>query len=330
MTLSQLAKLTGTSVGTVSKAFSGSHEISEETRNRIFETAKAHDCFDKYYKAPRKRPLIALMPPEPESEYYGREMGMIEKALTEKGVDTIIAFTRFDAERQVELFRELAYGLKVDGIILWGTGAKIKNPDQIPLITVTASEPTQNADVVRMNVANGITELANVIKQYGHTEVGFIGEKFTTYKEEKLKEAMRHIGIPVHNKYFHRSKKRFAEAGEDGMKTLIENGTVPTVIVTAYDQIAYGAMQAARNAGYKIPEDISFVGMDDLSVTPYFDIPLTSLRMDFEAVCPQIIDLLFKRMENRYYRSREEIIAPVKLNLRPSLLDKKASKPSSR
>ena len=321
MTLSQLAKLTGTSVGTVSKAFSGSHEISEETRNRIYEAAKEHGCFDKYYKAPRKRPLIALLPPEPESEYYGREMGMIEKALTKRGADTIIAFTRFDVNRQEELFRELAYGLKADGIILWGTGEKIKNPDQIPLITITEAEPTQNADAVRKSMTNGIGELANIIKQYGHTEVGFIGEKFTTYKEDTLKKAMRSIGIPVHNKYFYRSKLRFADAGEDGMKELIKRNAVPTVIVAAYDHIAYGAMQAARNAGYKIPEDISFVGMDDISATPYFDIPLTSLQMDFEAVCPQIIELLFKRIENRYYRSREEIITPVKVNVRPSLLD---------
>ena len=321
MTLSQLAKLTGTSVGTVSKAFSGSREISEETRNRIYEVAKEHGCFDKYYKAPRKRPLIALLPPEPESEYYGREIGLIEKALTKRGADTIIAFTRFDINRQAELFRELAYGLRADGIILWGAGEKIKNPDNIPLITITASEPTQNADVVRMNMASGIAELANTLKQYGHTEVGFIGETLTVYKEETLKKAMRSIGIPVHNKYFHRSKKRFAEAGADGIAELIGRNAVPTVIVAAYDQIAYGAMQAARKAGYKIPEDISFVGMDDLSVTPYFDIPLTSLQMDFEAVCPQIIDLLFKRLENQYYRAREEINAPVKLNVRPSLLD---------
>ena len=98
MTLTQLAKLAKTSVGTVSKAFSGSREISEETRNRIYEIARESGCFDKYYKAPRSRPLIALMPPEPESELYGRDIGMIEKALTQSGADTIIAFTRFDAE----------------------------------------------------------------------------------------------------------------------------------------------------------------------------------------------------------------------------------------
>ena len=322
MTLTQLAKLAETSVATVSKAFSGSREISEETRSRIFEIAKKHDCFDKYYKAPRSRPLIALLPPEPESEYYGREIGMIEKALSERGADTIIAFTRFDPQRQTQLFRELAYGLKVDGIIMWGMGKELKNPEHIPLIAIATTGQPQNADVVRLDLAEGIAEMANAIKEYGHTEVGFIGEKFTVYKEEKLKNSLRRIGLPYHEKYFHCSKHRFAAAGEDGMKELIKRNAVPSVIVAAYDQIAYGAMQAARNAGYRIPEDISFVGIDDISSTPYFEIPLSSLQIDFESVCPRIVELLFKRMDNRYYRSREELTVPVILNLRDSLARK--------
>ena len=319
MTLTQLAKLTNTSVGTVSKAFSGSREISEETRKRIFEVAKKYDCFDKYYKAPRNRPLIALLPPEPESEYYGREIGVIEKALSSRGADTIIAFTRFDAERQTQLFRELAYGLKVDGIIIWGMGKELKNPDHIPLIAIATSSHSQNADTVRLDLAGGIVSIAETLKAYGHTDVGFLGEKFTVYKEEAVKNSLRRVGLPFYSKYFFCSQLRFAEAGEEGMRELIKRNAVPSVIVTAYDQIAYGAMQVARGEGYRIPEDISFVGMDDISATQYFDIPLSSLQTDFEAVCPRIVDLLFKRLDNRYYRSREEITIPVKFNIRDSL-----------
>jgi DNA-binding LacI/PurR family transcriptional regulator len=258
------------------------------------------------------------MSPEPESEFYGREIGVIEKELTKRGADTIIAFTRFDSERETQLFRELAYGLRADGIILWGAGRDIANPDQIPFIAITASKP-QNADNVRRNMEEGMEELAKTLKAYGHKEIGFIGERFTLHKEEILKKAMRRIGLPVHDKYFFCSEARFAEAGKQGMEELIKRNAVPTVVVAAYDQIAYGAMQAARNAGYRIPEDVSFVGIDNISVTPYFEIPLSSLETDFEAVCPQIIDLLFKRIENRYYRAKEEIVAPVKLNLRESL-----------
>ena len=50
MNLETLAKLAEVSVGTVSKAFSGSKEISEDTKDRIFALAKEHGCFDKYNK----------------------------------------------------------------------------------------------------------------------------------------------------------------------------------------------------------------------------------------------------------------------------------------
>ena len=322
MTLTQLAKFAGTSVGTVSKAFSGSREISEETKKRIFETAKQHGCFDKYYKAPRKRPLIALMPPEPEGEFYGREIGLIEKAFTESGADTIITFTRFDHERQEHLFRELAYGLKVDGIVLWGISRPEKNPDQIPLVIISARKFSGNSDTAVVDLDGGIRELVSTIKLYGHTDVGFIGEDLTAFKEARLKSFMRREGLAVHDKYFVRSKARFGEAGVQGMRELIKRNAVPSVIVAGYDQIAYGAMQEAQSNGYRIPEDISFVGMDDITSSQYGEIPLSSLCVDFESVCPKIVELIYKRIENRYYRTREELTIPVKPLIRDSLCDK--------
>ncbi len=320
MTLTKLAEIAGTSVSTISKAFSGSKEISEETRERIFKIAKELDCFDKYYKAPRSRPMIALLPPEPESEYYGREIGMLERELNARGADTLIAFTRFDCKQEARLFRELVYGMKVDGIILWSSGVQINNPDEIPLVAITSYDKvTKNADAVKIDIESGMLELVKTIKEYGHTQIGFIGESLTTSKELKFKDAMRRVGLPIHNKYISVSNNRFAKAGEYGMRELIERNAVPSVIVAAYDPIAYGAMQYAKKRGYRIPDDISFVGMDDISTTPYLGIPLSSVHINFEDVCPQIVDLIFKRIENRHYRSRTKIIVPVTVNIRKSL-----------
>jgi DNA-binding LacI/PurR family transcriptional regulator len=94
------------------------------------------------------------------------------------------------------------------------------------------------------------------------------------------------------------------------------------VIVTGYDQIAYGAINEASAAGYRIPEDISLVGIDDIPTSQYGEIQLSSLYVDFESACPKIVELIYKRIENRYYRAREQINIPVKLNVRGSLLNK--------
>ena len=322
MTLKKLAELSGTSIGTVSKAFSGSREISDATRERIFNIAKKTGCFDKFYKAPRSKPLIALLFPEPESEYYGREIGILERELNERGADIIISFTRFDEEKEARMFRELAYGMKVDGIILSGTGKLIKNSDELPLIIIAHSEQTaQNADIVRIEMGKGMSDAIKTVKEYGHRKVGFIGERFAYVKELKFREAMRAIGLPIYEKFTYISKERFAKAGEDGMKAFIAGGELPSVIITAYDQIAYGAMRYAKSVGYSIPNDISFVGMDDISSISYLDIPLSSIHINLEDVCSQVSELIFKRIENKHYRSRTEITVPTTVKIRESLKD---------
>ena len=319
MTLTKIAKLAETSVSTVSKAFSGSKEISEETRERIFRIAKEVGSFDKYYKAPRKNPLIAILVPEIDSECYGTYASIFEREFQKRGADTIIASTGFDCEREARLFRELAYGMRVDGIILWGSGALIKNPDQIPLVVFGEVAKESNADQIDVDLTAAILKIVNTIKEYGHTKVGFIGENLTVGKKVRFKKAMRKVGLPILEKYICTSEKRFADAGEDCMRMILDRGDVPSVIVAAYDQIAYGAMKYAREKGYRIPDDISFVGMDDISAASYFDVPLSSIHAAYEKVCDKICDLVFKRIENRHYRAKEYLIVPVTFNIRESL-----------
>ena len=320
MTLKMIADMAKTSIATVSKAFAGSKEISEETKERIFLIAKELGCFDKYYKAPRKQPLIAIMIPEIDSECYGNYASVFEREFSRRGADTILACTRFSTEREARLFRELAYGMKVDGILLWGSGREIKNNDELPLVIFGGrSYPDANADLVTVEMNSSILKLISTVKDYGHTRVGFFGERLTLTKEEGFKKAMRRVGLPIRDKLIIRSDKRFADAGEECMRALIEGGEMPSVIVTAYDQIAYGAMKYARDMGYKIPDDISFVGMDDITATSYFDVPLSSMHVGYEEVCGKICDLIFARMENRHIRMREKISVPVSINIRESL-----------
>lgn len=157
------------------------------------------------------------------------------------------------------------------------------------------------------------------MKEYGHTEVGFIGERVTVGKMKSFRIALRKIGLRVCNEFIYESDKRFMEAGEDGMRMLLEGDRFPSAIVAAYDQIAYGDMKYAQERGYRVPEDFSFVGMDDISTTPYLGIPLSSLHVDMEPATKQLADLLFKRIENRYYRERNKIVIPVKMVVRDSL-----------
>ena len=103
MNIEKLAKMAGVSVGTVSKAFSGSKEISEKTREKIFNAAKDCGCFFKYDKKGTTKKVVAIICHEIESEYYARAIAALNKKLSENGAIPIISFTDFSAEKQAEL-----------------------------------------------------------------------------------------------------------------------------------------------------------------------------------------------------------------------------------
>ena len=320
MTLERIAELAGTSISTVSKAFAGSREISAYTKERIFAIAKETGCFEKYYKQPPSRPLIGLLFPEVESEYYARAIGMLEHEITARGADAVVVFSHFDPEDTARLFSELAYRIKADGVILAGSGMLIKNPDEIPLVSYSSAPSCpMNADKVTVDMQGGILELVRLLKEYGYRRIGFIGERLTGGTLATLKEAIRSHGLHVYQKYIVETDARFTDAGAQGFEELVRRGDLPEVIVAAYDYIAYGAMKQARLGGYRIPDDISFVGIDDLSTAEYIETPLTSLHTHVEDVTKTLVDLVFKRIENRHHRERREITIPVTICLRSSL-----------
>lgn len=322
MTLKKIAELANTSVATVSKAFSGSREISEPTAERIFDIARELGCYDKYFKGGRTRPVIGLLFPETESEYYSREIGLLEREITRHGADTVVGITRFDQKRKARLFSDMAYKLKVDGVIVSGTIGEIKNPDEIPLVAFSSAhlpDRSNIADELWIDYAGGFEEAARVIKEYGHTRVGYIGEELTKYKKELLCSALRKQGLPVCEELMYTSTLRFCEAGEDGFDVLEARGALPDVIVSAYDRIAIGAMMRAKIKGYSIPDDFSIIGVDDITMSNYLDTPLSSLHIHLEDACRNIVELIFKKMDNRHYREKKKIIIPVSLNIRKSL-----------
>lgn len=87
MTQKDIARQTGTSVATVSKAFSGSPEISEETRTADFSTppCRGQGCYEKHYKGGYDARVVAVICPEMESEYYTRIVSCLEKRISAVG-----------------------------------------------------------------------------------------------------------------------------------------------------------------------------------------------------------------------------------------------------
>jgi LacI family repressor for deo operon, udp, cdd, tsx, nupC, and nupG len=308
MNLNTLAKFAGVSVATVSKAFSGSDEISEETRAKIFSLAREHGCFDKYNKNKFDKKVIAVIAPELNSDYYTAFLTILDRELTEHGGIMTVSPSNFSHEREAELFAYYSSYCKADGIIVIGSGELIKNPFMIPSVCIGGSGKNDRIDSIRLNLKRAMEDAITYLKCHGHREIGFVGEQLTTLKREHFLESLQQLELPVCREWIRVSNERFERAGVGVMEAWLSEGTpLPTAIVAAYDQIAIGIIQTLKKHGIRVPEDISVIGSDEIPVANYLETSLSTIRTHTDTACRMAVELITKKIDNPHYSPRQSI-----------------------
>ena len=213
MNLSTLAKLAGVSVATVSKAFSGSDEISPETREKIFSIAKEQGCYDRYNKNKFDKKVIAVICPELNSDYYNNLITILDKKITAAGGIMTVSVSNFSSDREKELFAYYSSYCKADGIITINQKAEIIGSTNIPYIGIFPGKNCKCPDAITGSLTGAFFDAVKHLKELGHTEIGFIGEKLTQTKSETFKDALRNLGLSVNNDFIATSNGRFEKAG---------------------------------------------------------------------------------------------------------------------
>ena len=315
--LKNIAEKANVSVSTVSKAFSDSREISTKTRERILEIAKELGVYDKYYKGKYNRKIIAVIAPEIKSQRYYAMISELNDIFYEKDCTVIISVTNFDFDVQRELLRYYSTFEHCDGIILIGAPQEMDFSIDVPLV---ALQETNSCDCVFHDSADAINDAVRHLKENGHTEIAFIGEKKTVAKFNLFKDALRQNRLDLKKELVVTSDARFEQAGYTGMNKLFDRGgKLPTAIVAAYDYIALGVYRSINEHGYSVPDDFSVIGMDNIDVIENISPPMTSIGSNPRELCTVAADLMIKRIENRYFTSTQHIRIKDKLVKRQSV-----------
>lgn len=83
-----------------------------------------------------------------------------------------------------------------------------------------------------------------------------------------------------------------------------------TAILSGNDLMALGAIRALREAGLRVPEDVSIVGFDDIAEAAYFDPPLTTVRQDFDVLGKASVDYLAALIEHQEIAVQQRVLYP--------------------
>jgi DNA-binding LacI/PurR family transcriptional regulator len=99
-------------------------------------------------------------------------------------------------------------------------------------------------------------------------------------------------------------------SGYRGAQQLLAKSRTFTALVAGNDRMALGAIRALREAGLRVPEDVSVVGFGDIPEAAFFDPPLTTVRQDFNVLGHESIEYLVASIEGVHIAVQQRVLYP--------------------
>jgi len=317
LTYQKIAKMANVAVSTVSKALSGSNEVSEDTAAKVYTVALNCGYFEekrmqRRQLSPRNPLTVSLLVPEIDSTEYSRTVAIVYRRLENLGIDMKLHIVGFDLQKETEMLGKLQTDISVDGILSCSIHP-ITSPLAIPVVQMACKG---QVDSVYSDVLGTMKKAVNFFKQQQYREIAFVGEEKTQAKQRAFLQAMKDAGFPAHAASVYTDEKRFQEAGRYAVRRMIQNGYIPDAIITPNDEIALGVMEELNYHDVAIPQRVAILGYNNTKYATLPEIGLSSVELFEEKQCEIAVNLLLERIRGTLKDPPQEIKIESNLVLR--------------
>ena len=302
MTYKKIAESAHVSLSTVSKALSGSKEISEELSQKIIEIAIEQGYFEKKSKrkieyAKNGAVTIAIICPEIISITYATNVTAIKNEIEARGGFSTIYTYDFDPNKLNKIIEMITVRNCADGIILFPMNDLFSKP-LIPFVSMSPVLPSDKIDynTVSCDVYAYFDDIIKYLKDLGHEKIAFVGELNTLKKLDAYQKSLEKFNIPYDKDRTYILNERFERIGFCAVEKIIHEKDMPTAIVCAYDEIALAMIHSFSLYGIEIPKQISMIGINDVPMAAYSQVPLTTVRTFQEEQGEIAINLLYDKI----------------------------------
>ena len=196
----------------------------------------------------------------------------------------MIAHTDRDPQREGGYFDQVACG-RADGVLLVSTArfaATAPHKHRLPPIVAVLDTGEEDFPAVRIDHVNAAVQATNHLLDLGHRHIAHIegtaNAPMSVHRREGFLSAMRKAKFKSPEKLCVPGGFT-VDAGEAGMKLLLQWPKLPTAVFAANDETAVGAIRAIRAAGLNVPRDISVIGYDDQRLSQYYDPPVSTIHI---------------------------------------------------
>ena len=326
VTLEDVAKATGYTINTVSRALKNKDDISRQTREQIQKTAREMGYVRNYIASSLRSgrtKTIALIAGTMSNPFYAVLADMIQREAFRLGYSLMILCSQDDPEMEVHSV-EMALSRQVDGVLIlpWSGDSPAMErlrKSHVPYVVLNRYMGSEEDDYVLCDEKRGGYLVGQHLTGAGHRRVAMISRFDVAWsfrmRYEGFREACREAGLPdadilsarvCGEEEIIRQLKAWEEAGVTGLFAFCD--------VEAWEE-----MTLMEKCGFRMPEDFAIVGFDNILGYVNFPRPVCSVDTDFQAEAVQAIDLLRRRIHDPALPP-QHVVLPVRLVCRNSCL----------
>jgi LacI family transcriptional regulator, repressor for deo operon, udp, cdd, tsx, nupC, and nupG len=284
VSIEDVAARAGVSTATVSRALRGLPNVSDLTRERVRDAARALD----YVVSPSASSLatgrtntVGVVVPYVGRWFFGQVIAGAESALRQAGFDLLLYTVGTDGSRR-RFFEDLPVRRRVDALLVLAlplTESEVASIAGLRLPTAMVGATVPGFSSVRIDDVGGATKAVNHLINLGHRRIAMIHgagiepAQFTAPEDRRrgFRSALASAGLECDPSLEVDGVFTLA-GGERAMASLLSAKLPPTAVFAQSDEMAFGALRAIRRAGLRCPEDVSVVGFDDHEMAEMLDL----------------------------------------------------------
>jgi len=286
-TMKDVAVRARVSTATVSRALMNPEKVSQATRNRVEQAAidvgYLPGSLNRNLKRNESRTILVIVP-DICDPFFSEIIRGIEVTAADQGYLVLIGDCAHQ-NQQEKTFIDLIITKQIDGMLLLGSrlpfdASKEEQRNLPPMVMANEFAPELELPTVHIDNLTAAFNAVNYLHELGHQRIACIAGPeempLCHYRLQGYVQALRRSGMTVDPHYIARGDFTY-EAGANALEQLLSLPQPPTAIFCHSDVMALGALSMAKRRGFRVPDDLSIIGFDNIALAEFCDPPLTTV-----------------------------------------------------
>lgn len=308
----------------VSRAFSGSGSVAPAMKRKILEVARAMGYLPNAFArglSQQRSGIVGVLMGQIDNHFYPRVLELLAAELHKTGRQ-LLFFTLVEDDLEGVLYGALQYRVEAmiaTSVTLSSRLTQVFAGAGIPIILFNRALEGAGVSTVTCDNRAGGGLVATTLLRAGHTAFAFIGgDPNSSTNRERKKGFVAGLAeggaAPLHS-----LEGAYSYAwGQAAAKRLLDSGGRVDACFCASDLVAFGALDAFRAAGLRVPQDLSIIGFDDVPAAAWDSYRLSSVRQPVAAMVQATLELLDESSGEAHTRT-----------LSPTLIQRSSSRPAA-